>query len=73
MYIETIISKMTSFPLSPVFEIHIPLKDEVLKVHAKMVRLVQSADFYEGMGVKLLDIPPAYLEFLIRLNLGSCC
>jgi len=69
MYIQTIIKRMTSFPLDSIFEIHVPLKGEELKILAKAVRLEQTDDFYEGMGVELLNMPQKYLEFVIRLNL----
>jgi hypothetical protein len=71
MYIETIIKRDTSFSLESVFEIHIPLKEENVKVLAKTVRLEGTGEFYEGMGVELVTIPQQYVEYLIRLNLGS--
>jgi hypothetical protein len=71
MYIDAVIKKMDSFPLPPVFEVHIPLEAEVLKVLVKVVRFIESNDFYEGMGVELLNIPRKYLEFVIKLSLCS--
>lgn len=61
MYIKT----MISYPFDSLYEILIPLKTEVLKVPVKVVRTVKDGGFYEGMGVKLLNLPLKYLDFVI--------
>ncbi len=56
------------------FEILIPLKEETLRVPVKVSRIVKTDDFYDyniyknGMGVKLLNPPQNYLEFINRLR-----
>ena len=59
------------FPLKSRFSVFVQLKDEILKVRVKIVRIVKSGDFYKGMGVKILNLPKRYLELLIKLNLSS--
>ena len=58
------------FPVKTKFEVLVQLKDEILKIPVKIVRIVKSGNIYEGMGVKLLNLPKKYLELLIKLNLG---
>jgi Tfp pilus assembly protein PilZ len=60
-----------SFPIKSSFEVFVQLKNEKLNVPVKIVRIVKSGGFYEGMGVKILNLPKKYLELLIKLNLSS--
>ncbi|UCD35028.1 MAG: PilZ domain-containing protein [Nitrospiraceae bacterium] len=71
MYIKTIMNMDTNWPLGSVFEVLIPSRKGNLRMLAQVVWLFQTGDFYEGMGVKLLDIPREYMEHVIRLHLGS--
>lgn len=66
MYVES----GASFPLDTVFKIIIPLKDEVLEIPVKVVRLAET-EGYIGMSLELLEVSSAYMEFLIRFELGS--
>lgn len=59
------------FPIESRFEILIKMKKDIFKVPVKLVRIVKSGDTYEGMGVKLLNLPEKYLELLIKQTLGS--
>ena len=52
------------FPIKSSFRVFIQLKDGILKVPVKIVRTVKSGNIYEGMGVKLLNLPKKYLELL---------
>lgn len=56
------------FPFDSMFEILIPLKEEVLKVPVKVSRIEKAEDFYDGMGVKVLNPPQNYIEFVRRLK-----
>lgn len=56
------------FPIQSEFEIIVLLKEDVLRVSVKIIRIVKTGDIYEGMGVELLDLPKKYLEHVIRLN-----
>jgi hypothetical protein len=67
MYIKTDIC----FPIRSRFAVLVQLKDEILKVPVKIVRIVKSGDFYEGMGVKIVNQSKKYLELLIKLNFSS--
>lgn len=65
MFIDT----EMDFPVQSRFDILIPLRGDALKVPVKISRLVRAGNRYNGMGVKLLDLPKEYLEFLIKLNI----
>ena len=67
MYIEADVC----FPIKSRFNVLVQLKDEILKVPVKIVRIVKSGDFYEGMGVKIVNQSKKYLELLIKLNFSS--
>ncbi len=56
------------FPMKSEFEMLVLLKEDVLRVPVKIIRIVKTGDMYEGMGVELLDLPKKYLEHVIRLN-----
>lgn len=57
------------FPTQAKFEILIPFKKEILNVPVKLVRLAKMGKMYNGMGVKLLNLPEKYLEFVITSHL----
>jgi hypothetical protein len=56
------------FPFDSTLEILIPLKEEVLKVPIKVSRIEKAEDFYDGMGVEVLNPPQNYVEFVSRLK-----
>ena len=56
------------YPFDTSFQILIILKDEVLKVPVKVTRIVKTYDFFNGMGVELLNPSRKYLEFIKNLN-----
>lgn len=58
------------FPMQSKFEILIPLKEEVLKVPVKLIRLAATGNIHKGMGVKLLNLPKKYLELIMKHKLG---
>lgn len=60
-----------SFPIKSRFAVLVQLKDEILKVPVKIVRIVKSGNFYEGMGVMILNQQKKYLELLMKLNCNS--
>jgi hypothetical protein len=64
-------SQNISFPLNSQFNVCIPLKEDILDILVKIERITKSNGYYDGMGVKLLNLPKKYLELLIKLNLGS--
>ena len=47
--------------------ISLPLKDEVLSIPGKLVRHVKMDEGGEGMGVKFLDPPKKYTDFIEEL------
>jgi len=56
------------FPLDTHFEIYIHLKGEVLEVPIKVNRLVKTDNIYDGIGIELLDPPPAYVDYISDLK-----
>ncbi|RJQ19379.1 MAG: hypothetical protein C4560_06145 [Nitrospiraceae bacterium] len=60
--------KKTFFPFDSHLGISIPLREERLDVHGRVSRLVERGDIYDGIGVEILQPPPAYLEFINRLK-----
>lgn len=68
MYISTIDMR---FPFDSKFEMLLPLNEEVLNIHVKVSRITKTKDFYDGIGVELLDPPQNYIEFIkcLRNNL----
>ncbi len=67
MYIDTAID----FPFDSNFELVLPMDDEVMKISAKIKRVVKSGSVYKGMGVELLDPPENYIQFVNNLRLAS--
>jgi hypothetical protein len=61
MFIKT----MSSCPFESEYDVLIPRKQDVLIIPVKVVRAVTSGNFYEGMGVQLVDTPPNYLNFVM--------
>ncbi len=66
-----LIDTKTWVPLKSTFEILIPVKKEILKIPVKFVRLSKTGKRYKAMGVKLLDLPKKYLEFVIKNQFNS--
>ena len=66
-----LIDTKTWVPLKSTFEIFLPFKKEILKIPVKFVRLSKAGKHYKGMGVKLLDLPKKYLEFVIKHKFDS--
>ncbi|KPK02010.1 MAG: hypothetical protein AMK71_03760 [Nitrospira bacterium SG8_35_4] len=67
MYIKSLFS----YPFESLYKIQIPLDDDLLELPVKVVRIVKSGEAYDGMGVRLLNLPQRYLEFVIRRSLES--
>ena len=65
MYIKPVISS----PVNPVYEVRIPLKKELLRIPARVVRIVKNGDCYDGFGLELTTLPKNYLKYLIKLEL----
>ena len=59
------------FPIKSRLNVLVQLKDEILDVPVKIVRIVKSGNFYQGIGVKVLKKTNNYLELLMKLNYSS--
>ena len=67
MYINT----EKCLPRKSTFEILLPYKEEVLKLPAQVKRVIERHGFCDAMGVKLLNPPIPYLEFVGISRLDS--
>ena len=56
------------FPFETYFEILIPLREDVLKLCARVKRITRSRWYYDGMAVELVNPSREYLEFVSRLR-----
>ncbi len=65
------ISTDLCFPIDAKIDVLIRLKNEILKLPVRIVRIVKSGYKYSGMGVRILSIPQQYLEFVIKLHLNE--
>jgi len=63
-----LINTRICLPFESRFEVLIPIKEEVLKVHCKVTRIVNTGDLYDAMGVELLNPPKKYFEFVYSLK-----
>ena len=61
-------SQKIDFPLDPQLNVFIPLKDDVLNLRVKIKRITKLNGYYDGLGVKILNLPKKYLELLILLS-----
>ncbi len=62
------ISTKMDFPFDSSFELLIPLNNEILNVPVKVKRIVKTDNFYDGIGVELLNPLPNYLRFVNNLR-----
>jgi hypothetical protein len=65
------ISTNTCFPTKTMLNLFIPLEKNILKVLVEVRRVVKTYDDYDGMGVKILNSPEQYLEFIKGLEFFS--
>ena len=63
--------KEIAFPFASHFEVFVLLKEEVLKIQAKVNRVMKPTDLYSGIGVELINPPQNYLEFIDDLRATS--
>jgi len=63
-----ITSQNMTFPFETHFEILIPLKEEVLRLCARVKRITRSGWYYDGIAVELVNPSREYLEFVSRLR-----
>lgn len=66
-----LITSEITLPLKSSFDILMMINNEVLKIPAIFVRPEKNSNDNKGMGIKLLDPPKKYLDFLLDLNLDS--
>ena len=58
---------VTGLPEDSQFDISIPLKNEVLRVPGKLVRLSKINGSCNGIGIELVEPPQDYLDFVENL------
>ncbi len=64
------ISTKICLPSSSIFVLIVRIKDDLLKVHARVKWVTKMNDYYDGMGVEILNPQKKYLEFIDSLRLG---
>ncbi|UCE71252.1 MAG: PilZ domain-containing protein [Nitrospiraceae bacterium] len=64
-------SPKINFPLNLKFELSIHVNEETINIPVIIKRLTKSNGYYDGMGVKVMDLQKKYLELLIRLNIAA--
>ena len=62
------ISTGMCLPYNSMFEVLIPLKENVLEVPAKVIWVKETNSKYDTMGVKLMEPPENYLDFVVGLK-----
>ena len=60
-----------NLPIKSTFEVLISINNEIIKLPAVFVRLEKEGNNYKGMGVKLLNPPKKYVEYVHALNLDN--
>ncbi len=55
-------------PCGNAVELHVPLKKDVLKLSAKIIRILKIDDFNYTIGIELSNSPKTYLEFVETLR-----
>ncbi len=63
-----LINSDVNLPIKSNFEILILINNKIIKISTVFVRLAKEGKDYKGMGVKLLNPPKIYLEFMRNLN-----
>jgi c-di-GMP-binding flagellar brake protein YcgR len=61
MYIST---DEMRFPFDSEINIIIPMSSDILKIPVKIMRITKSSDFYDGMGVSVLEPSGQYIDFV---------
>jgi hypothetical protein len=64
-------SHKISFPFESVFQICIPLKNEMLDVSVRIKRFTKFSGYYDGIGVALVNRPQKYLDLVSKLAIDS--
>lgn len=62
------ISTGMCLPYNSMFELLIPLKENVLEVPVKVMWVKETNNEYDTMGVKLMEPPENYLDFVVGLK-----
>jgi hypothetical protein len=61
-------SKNIDFPFESQFKMHIPLQKEEVEIAVKVVRVLKTNGYYDGMGIELINPPDQYVSFVTDLR-----
>ncbi len=61
-------SKNINFPLESQFKMHIPLQKEEVEIDVKVIRLLKTNGYYDGMGIEFINPPDKYMAFVTDLR-----
>ncbi len=67
MYIST---DEMRFPFDSEIDIIIPMNSDILKVPVKVMRITNSSDFYDGLGVAVIKPSTHYIDFVRNSGTG---
>ena len=56
------------FPMDNNFEVFIHIMNEVLIVPVQVSRLVKSENIYDSIGIKIIDPPQKYIDYVNKLR-----
>lgn len=63
-----IITNKVSFPFESNLELLLAAGENLIKVDAKVSRIIKSMDEYDGFGAEVIDPPRSYIEFVNNLK-----
>jgi len=61
MYIST---DEMRFPFDSEIDIIIPINSDIFKISVKVMRITKSADYYDGIGVSVVEPSVHYIDFV---------
>jgi len=65
MYIK---SEKIDFPFAMQFELSISIRSKTLKIPVKVNRVTKTNGYYDGIGVRVLNPPVEYVQFVDSLK-----
>ena len=59
------------FPFDSRLDIIIPIENKLMRVPVRVIRMTKSKNFFDGIGVEVLNTPCKYLELVESLRCGA--
>lgn len=61
-------SNNINFPIKSEFNINIPLQKEEVEIGVKVIRILKTHGYSDGMGVEIINPPDKYMSFVTDLR-----